>query len=165
MFYVGGSVEHSNIELHDVRFTVGKSAKDCHDDLRAQWWGTPDSLHVDSWYEVNQVDGYDITLSHEPQEGPEKLFFINLGGYTNGVFEEAHANVLAVATSQKAAIQRSIQAQSSWTQPHKDRLMQLEKVLSVSETIQNGGLHIHLQKADVEKPMQFVSKYISLKHK
>ncbi|MFX7155938.1 DUF1543 domain-containing protein, partial [Acinetobacter baumannii] len=66
MFYVGGDCGNSNIELHDVRFSVGETAKDCYDDLRAQWWGTKESLHIDSWSEIDQVDGYAVTLSAEP---------------------------------------------------------------------------------------------------
>jgi hypothetical protein len=44
MFYVGGNCGNSNVELHDVRFSIGETPEDCHDDLREQWWGDPDSL-------------------------------------------------------------------------------------------------------------------------
>ena len=49
MFYVGGDCGSSNIELHDIRFSVGETPEDCFDDLRRQWWGEPKSLHLDSW--------------------------------------------------------------------------------------------------------------------
>jgi molybdopterin-binding protein len=46
MFYVGGNCGNSNIELHDVRFSMGNAPEDCYDDLRRQWWGDPTSLHL-----------------------------------------------------------------------------------------------------------------------
>ena len=36
MFYVGGDCGNSNIELHDVRFSLGTYPRDCYDDLREQ---------------------------------------------------------------------------------------------------------------------------------
>ncbi|MGC1555455.1 MAG: DUF1543 domain-containing protein, partial [Bradyrhizobium sp.] len=55
MFYVGGNCGNSNVELHDVRFSIGEAAEDCHDDLRRQWWGEPRSLHLDCWGAVEQA--------------------------------------------------------------------------------------------------------------
>src|SRR6202000_32331 len=63
MFYIGGNCGNSNIELHDVRFSIGESPEDCYDDLRRQWWGEPKSLHLDCWGIVEQADGYDVTLT------------------------------------------------------------------------------------------------------
>jgi hypothetical protein len=37
MFYVGGNCGDSNVELHDVRFSIGETPEDCHDDLRQQF--------------------------------------------------------------------------------------------------------------------------------
>jgi hypothetical protein len=163
MFYVGGDCGNSNIELHDVRFSLGATPQACHDDLRAQWWGTPDSLHIDSWAEISQVDCFDVILSHTPFEGSEKLFFLNLGGYNAADFEEVHKNVLVVATSQRAAIQKSIQAQADWKLPHKDALVNVEKAVLLSENFKEQGLYIHLIKSVEAKPQTFISKYIRLK--
>ena len=62
MFYIGGDCGNSNIELHDIRFSVGETAEDCRDDLRRHWWGEPKSLHLDCWGEVEQADGFDVSL-------------------------------------------------------------------------------------------------------
>jgi hypothetical protein len=148
--------------LHDVRFSLGATPQACYDDLRAQWWGRPDSLHIDSWTEISQVDGYDISLSHDPSTGAEKLFFLNLGGYTSQDFEEVHKNILVVATSQRTAIQRAVQAQTHWTLPHKDSLVNVEKAISLSEELQEKGLSVHLKEAVELKPQKFISKYIRL---
>jgi hypothetical protein len=98
MFYVGGNFANSNVELHDVRFSIGQTPEDCHDDLRRQWWGDPKSLHLDCWGAVEQADGYDIELSTQPPEDvDQKLFFVNLGGYDPSAFTELHKNVLIVS--------------------------------------------------------------------
>jgi hypothetical protein len=76
MFYVGGDCGNSNVELHDVRFSIGRAPEDCFEDLRRQWWGEPRSLHLDCWGAVEQADGYDVELSTEaPAETQNKLFF------------------------------------------------------------------------------------------
>jgi hypothetical protein len=62
-FYIGGKYRNSNIELHDIRFSVGEKAEDCYEDLRRQWWGDPESLHLDCWGRVNQADGFDVTVT------------------------------------------------------------------------------------------------------
>ena len=68
MFYIGGDCGNSNIELHDIRFSVGNRAEDCYDDLRRQWWGDPESLHLDCWGPVEQVDGFDVSLTTTPPD-------------------------------------------------------------------------------------------------
>jgi hypothetical protein len=65
MVYVGGDCGNSNIELHDVRFSIGQTPEDCFEDLRRQWWGEK-SLHLDCWSAVEQADGYDLELSNTP---------------------------------------------------------------------------------------------------
>ncbi|MFX4948641.1 hypothetical protein ABTC19_19045, partial [Acinetobacter baumannii] len=77
-------------------------------------------------------------------------------------FEEVHKNILVVATNQRLAIQKSIQAQTSWTLPHKDALLELEKAFSVSESMRSRGLHIHLTKAAAVAPLVFNAKYTRL---
>src|ERR1700760_2536050 len=104
MFYVGGNFGNSNVELHDVRFSIGEVAEDCYDDLRRQWWGDAGSLHLDCWGAVEQADGYDVELSTEPPKAAEpSLFFVNLGGYDPSEFTELHRNVLIVAPDEVAA--------------------------------------------------------------
>jgi Domain of Unknown Function (DUF1543) len=94
VFHVGGDCGNSNVELHDVRFSVGETAEDCFDDLRRQWWGEPKSLHLDAWGAVEQADGYDVELSAEPSKSAQaKLFFVNLGGYDPAEFTELQRNV------------------------------------------------------------------------
>jgi len=162
MFYVGGDVENSNIELHDVRFSAGATPQACYDDLRAQWWGIPQSLHIDSWAEISHADGYNVTVSDAPSTGLEKLYFLNLGGYTEADFEEVHRNILVVARNQSLAIKKSIQSHGHWKLPHKDAIFALEKVLSLSEALSEKGLYLNLEPTTDMQPLRFTSKYIRL---
>jgi hypothetical protein len=147
MFYVGGDCANSNIELHDVRFVVGPTAKSCYDDLRHQWWGEKSSLHIDCWLEVTQVDGYNVTLSSVSSGAAHNLYFLNLGGYEDNSLEEMHRNVLFVEESSRHAIRRAIGSVKHWRVPHKDALLRVEKAISISAGLKEQGVYVHLTKA------------------
>ena len=163
MFYVGGNCGNSNIELHDVRFSIGETPEDCHDDLRDQWWGDSDSLHLDCWGAVEQADGFDIALTNDgPQEGPDKLFFVNLGGYDPAQFSELHRNVLLVAPDAKAAKAKALPQIASWSLPHKDNLFEVEKTIDVAASLEAYGYTLSLKPATEEKPFTFVCDYLPI---
>lgn len=160
MFYVGGNFGNSNVELHDLRFSIGQTAEDCYDDLRRQWWGEPKSLHLDCWGAVEQADGYDIELSNQPPEDmKQRLFFVNLGGYDPSEFTELHKNVLIVAPDDVAAKAKAKAQINHWQKPHRDRLFEIEKTLDVSAQTQHRGHHLILRPAGQEKPFQFECDY------
>jgi Domain of Unknown Function (DUF1543) len=160
MFYVGGNCGNSNVELHDVRFSIGRRLEDCFDDLRRQWWGEPASLHLDCWGAVEQADGYDIAFSTEPsQAGEHKLFFVNLGGYDPAEFTELHRNLLIVAADEKTAKAKAKTQINHWQKPHRDNLFEIEKALDVSAQMQGHGHYLILQPAIAEKPFQFQCDY------
>ena len=160
MFYVGGNCGNSNVELHDVRFSIGEVAEDCYDDLRHQWWGEPTSLHLDCWGAVEQADGYDIDLSLSPSQdrGP-KLFFVNLGGYDPAEFTELHKNVLIVAMDEVTAKAKAKAQIDHWRKPHRDRLFEIEKAIDIGDQTQHHGHHLILRPATREKPFQFRCDY------
>ena len=164
MFYIGGDCANSNIELHDVRFSIGETAEECRDDLRRQWWGEPKSLHLDCWGEIDQADGYDVILTRETQapENGEKLFFLNLGGYDPREFGELHKNILLVAPDAKAATKKALQQIKSWTLPHKDNVFEVEKAIDVTELTSRYGYRLQLAKAKEERPFQFQCAYIRI---
>jgi hypothetical protein len=160
MFYVGGNYGNSNVELHDVRFSIGEAAEDCYGDLRRQWWGDPESLHLDCWGAVEQADGYDIELSSKPSEDIKlKLFFVNLGGYDPSAFTELHKNVLVVSSGEAAAKAKAKAQINHWQKPHRDRLFEIEKTLDVSAQMQRHGHHLILRPAAQEKPFHFECDY------
>jgi hypothetical protein len=163
MFYIGGDCGNSNIELHDIRFSVGSRAEDCYDDLRRQWWGDSKSLHLDCWGAVEQVDGFDICLETAPPDDMSaKLFFVNLGGYSALEFSELHSNLLIVAADAKAAKQKALVQVNGWAQPHKDRLFEIEKAIDVTALMQAYGCYLTLKPATNEKPFRFHCEYLPI---
>lgn len=160
MFYVGGKMATGNTELHDVRFSLGETAQDCHRDLRHQWWGTPESLHIDCWGQVEHADGYDVLLT--PSAGTpsaRKLFFVNLGGYDPSQFTELHHNLLLVETDKVAAKARALQLISSWEHPHRDHLFEVEHLLDLSGVLAARGVGLQLSPSTEQKPFTFACGY------
>jgi hypothetical protein len=163
MFYVGGNCGNSNVELHDVRFSIGETAEDCHADLRRQWWGDADSLHLDCWGAVEQADGFDLTLTTDaPGDGGDKLFFVNLGGYDPAEFSELHRNILLVTRDATIAKQRAKAQIQHWASPHRDSLFEVEKAVDVTSLMQRYGYSLQLTKAAHEKPFTFVCQYLPI---
>jgi len=156
-FYVGGSAPNSNTELHDVRFALGEYMEDCYDSLRRQWWGTPESLHIDSWAELTHADGHTITLSPESFPGEERLFFVNLGGYDSRQFEEIHSNIFVVAPDKDAAKKRALATVHQWIKPHRDNLFEVEHVIGLSEIAGKSGQHVHLAPVTSSPPFTFTT--------
>jgi len=89
-------------EQHDIFFGIGASLKDLVPQMKAFW---PDAqIHIDAWREVTSVDGYNVeVVDRQVNESGNHLFFINLGGYRPGEFEEYHYKVLTVAGSLASA--------------------------------------------------------------
>ena len=163
MFYVGGSCRNSNIELHDVRFSVGDTIEACYEDFRRQWWGDPESLHLDCWGQVDQADGFDIEITAAATEAcDERLFFANMGGYDPQEFAELHRNVLLVAPHAKAAKQRALSLVQSWALPHKDNLFELETLVDLNKVVADRGYRLRLTKAAIEKPFEFSCDYLPI---
>jgi hypothetical protein len=162
MFYIGGNCGSSNVELHDVRFSVGATPEDCYADIRRQWWGDPQSLHLDSWGAVEQADGYDISISHGLPKAEERLFFVNLGGYDPGEFNELHKNLLLVAADAKTAKAKALAQVSGWHQPHKDRIFEIEKAVDLSAAVGSAGYKLDLTPARAVRPFQFTCKYVPI---
>ena len=88
--FLGGRAYKCNTELHDVVFTLGEKIEDTYTELLAKWFGLPDRLHIDSWVDLNIVEGYKISLSKKKNKSPKKLYFVNLGAYEKNRFEELH---------------------------------------------------------------------------
>ena len=95
--YLGGRADGCNTELHDVVFTCGNKIEDTYLDLLSKWFGNSDRLHIDSWVEIDHVDGYKVSLSSKKNISKSKLFFINLGGYDRDKFVELHESEFLVA--------------------------------------------------------------------
>jgi len=161
--YIGGEHPRANIELHDMRFVVASSISETYDELRKQWWGTPDSLHVDCWAELDHADGYDIELKPEPFAGVEKLYYVNLGGYDESDFLERHKNVFVVAATLAEAKTRALRANRGLKQLHRDDLYEAEQAFCLADAVGEQRLYIHLVPNAVARNVAFTCKYTSLK--
>ena len=115
---LGGRSLKSNIEMHDVRWVLGKSIEDTFPELRKQWSGKRSGLHIDSYKRIEYVDGYRISISKSnknhsinTKKEDESLWFINLGGYDPKKMYEEHEFTLVVA---KKAIEAKKKAIRNW---------------------------------------------------
>ena len=160
--YIGGEHPQAHIEIHDVRFVVAKSIKGTHDRLLADWWGTPGTLHIDCHAEIDHADGYEVSLRPDKPVGPEKLWFVNLGGYDGKDFAEQHKNMFVVATSMKVAKDRALATIAGWKDAHRDDIYEAELAFALDGKI-GDGLHIHLTPGDRAGQPKFVCRYTPLR--
>ena len=141
--YLGGRAPKCNTELHDVVFVVGTSIEATYDELMDKWFGNPLCLHIDSWLELRQVDGYRIALGRQPSTQREKLFFVNLGAYHPGKFTELHANAFLVARSEQEAKRRAkCDLLQDANAVHTDDLFDVDDCLNIVEV---DGQHVQLE--------------------
>jgi hypothetical protein len=161
--YIGGEHERANIELHDMRFIAAPSLEDTFEELRKQWWGKPESLHIDCWAEISSADGYRVSLEPAPFKGPERLYYVNLGGYDRSEFIEKHKNAFVVATSAPDARKKAVaQVKSRWYAPHRDEMYEAEQVFSLDDAANGRQLHIHLTPTPDAPAFEFTCKYYPL---
>ncbi|QKJ32924.1 DUF1543 domain-containing protein [Mucilaginibacter mali] len=110
MVLLGSKAPGRNVEQHDFFFGIGTSLAGLLPAMREFWPEAGDSLHIDGWREVTQVEGYRVNILDKPQADPHnrrRLFFINLGGYQSGKLEEQHYTLLTVQEDRKQAVKAS----------------------------------------------------------
>jgi len=106
MVLVGCKPKGRFTEQHDVFFGIGESLKDLVPHINEFWPETRNKFHIDAWREVTQVNGFSIEViaGTKEEKNTEHLFFLNLGGYKPGEFDEFHYKLLAVAPESSQAI-------------------------------------------------------------
>lgn len=111
MVLIGCTPAGRTTEQHDVFFGVGSSLKEMLPDMLAFWPEAQGRIHLDAWREVCFADGYEISiLPRTGSESPEQeasLFFLNLGGYKPGEFEEYHYKMVVAAVDKAAAVRQA----------------------------------------------------------
>lgn len=114
MVQLGGRPKGRLIEQHDIFFGVAGKVNELIDNINNHWPEVKNKWHIDSYRAVTKVYSYTIRLveANEQVENSSdlKLFFINLGGYQQGSFEEFHYKLLIVAASQADAIKQAKQS-------------------------------------------------------
>ena len=111
MIMLGCTPKGRFTEQHDIFFGIGNSLKELVPDMNAFWPEAKGRIHIDAWQKVTFVDGFTIEAvsNNESLNQKEQLFFLNLGGYKEGEFEEYHYKVLVVAKTKAEAIKKAKQ--------------------------------------------------------
>lgn len=113
MLKIGARPQGRLIEQHDVMFVIANSLSETIESVNQHWPAVKNNWHLDAWREVKRVGDYQILLSKDNAladniladdrvdnklDSPGKqLYFVNLGGYLPGQFEEFHYKTLVVA--------------------------------------------------------------------
>ena len=144
---LGGRTATSHIEVHDVRFVAGTTVDDTIPELKHQWFGRREGLHLDSVMAVRAIDGWSVQLVCEPAPlRPERLWFVNLGAYRPDCLAELHHFGLVVARSPQGA---KAAAKRQWLagalQQHKDDLCAVDDCLALEQLELLGGERWHVQ--------------------
>lgn len=112
MVLVGCKPKGRYTEQHDVFFGIAGSLKNLVPHINTFWPEAQGRFHIDAWREVTQVNGFSVEIE-EAKDSPQNnhhLFFINLGGYRPGEFDELHHKMLIVAPDSAKAIAIAKQA-------------------------------------------------------
>ena len=111
MLLLGATPQGRTIEQHDIFFGIAASLKELVPAINEYWADAVGKIHIDAYREVSCVDGYKVEVRDKDNvtPGPEqaKLFFINLGGYKPGDFEEYHYKMIIAAADKGSAIRRA----------------------------------------------------------
>ena len=115
MVQLGGRPKGRLIEQHDIFFGVANQVDELITDINSHWPEVKNKWHIDSYRAVTKIDNYAIQVveSSDQVENTNglKLFFINLGGYQQGSFEEFHYKLLVVAVNQADAVKQAKQSE------------------------------------------------------
>ncbi|MDE3252992.1 MAG: DUF1543 domain-containing protein [Bacteroidota bacterium] len=110
MLLLGCKPKGRHTEQHDIFMGVGDDLSSLLPDI-LQFWPGDHKIHIDAWRTVTEVDGFEISIQpRDDQESVSKtnqLYFLNLGGYREGEFDELHYRMLVVAPDKAAAIHRA----------------------------------------------------------
>lgn len=160
---VGGEVEGCHVELHDTRFVAGDRIEDCYDALKAQWWGTPASLHLDAWGPLEWADGYGVEIEPANDAGDDlqRLWFLNLGGYDPQRFAELHHDLFMVAPDWRSAKTRALAEVRNWASPHKDNAFDVERALDVASAV-GRNWRLKLTPDPAPRPFAFEARYVPI---
>lgn len=110
LFYVilGATPKHRNIEQHDVFFGIAEDLESLIPQMKAFW--KDEKIHIDCYQEVRFADGFEVKIMERSSVvSNDKLFFVNLGGYKPGYFEEFHEQHLLVGQSLSDVIKKAKQ--------------------------------------------------------
>jgi hypothetical protein len=96
-------------EQHDIFFGIAEHLTDLIPQMKAFWPEAKGKLHIDAWREITVVDDHsvEVVLKAADFSAENQLYFLNLGGYKIGEFEEYHYKMLAVGPKMAFAIKKA----------------------------------------------------------
>lgn len=110
LFYIilGATPRGRNIEQHDVFFGIAENLKELVPHMKDFWKEADGKIHIDCYQEVRFADGYEVKIVEKSTNitSADQLYFINLGGYKKGYFEEFHEQHLMVGSSMGEVVKR-----------------------------------------------------------
>lgn len=112
MLLLGANPPGRIVEQHDYYFGIATNIEDLYPKLTNFWPEAGKTLHLDGWRKVENVGDYRINIHLREPSAPavhqtEKLYFMNLGGYTSEILEEQHLTLLTVAPNRKEAVKKA----------------------------------------------------------
>jgi len=113
MVQLGGRPKGRLIEQHDMFFGVANQVSELIEDINYHWPEVKNKWHIDSYRAITKIGNHSIKLVESAIRDSNnglKLFFINLGGYQQGSFEEFHYKLLIVAATQADAVKQAKQS-------------------------------------------------------
>lgn len=111
MLMIGCRPQGRFTEQHDIFFGIAQHPSELIPHLLRFWPEAKGKMHVDALRAVRFVDGYELSVvpKEKAVNGDQQLFFLNLGGYTRNVFDEAHYKMLVAAPEKGEAIRKAKQ--------------------------------------------------------
>ncbi len=112
MALVGCRPPGRHTEQHDVFFGIAENIRELLPAISGFWPEVKNKFHLDAWREINYVDNFAVQVvenSNQIGKNTNRPFFLNLGGYKPGEFEEFHYKMLTVAMNKSDAIGRAKQ--------------------------------------------------------
>lgn len=164
MVMLGGRHARANTEVHDVVMAIGESLSEVIPQLKQAWFGELKGLHIDAWAQISGVQSqgvnYQIQFSDAvPSALDEKLYLINLGGYSLNTFGELHSYHLVLASDAVTAKQLGKQfIELDWHKPHTDRVVDVDDCIPIDHV---AGRYIHLVQGEFS-PTIWENTYLTL---
>lgn len=159
IIYLGGSFENCNVEMHDAIFIAAKNDAEATQKIKKKWQGK--SVHVDSWFAAEQIEGFAIRLSKERMESsPVHLYFVNLGFYQAGVFGESHFMTLVVTASKSKAVEEAKKKLPPQEMLHSDNVYDLDDCIQIDEV---DNYFIQLERNGLQQNIKPINGYQKLR--
>lgn len=109
MVLLGCTPKGRTTEQHDVFFGIGENLTELIPQMNLFWPEAKGKLHIDAWREVTVVGNFSVEVVSKStiNSNTNNLYFLNLGGYKQGEFEEYHYKMLSVTPTLAKSIKES----------------------------------------------------------